>query len=75
MRNGKIVEIGENLSVDSDEALFDASGLQVFPGLVDAHCHTGLNNDGFEAVKDKLAAAIAAERFKVWRERKKEAAA
>lgn len=32
--------------------------------------------DGFEAVKDKLAAAIAAERFKVWRERKaKEAAA
>ena len=48
VRNGKIVEIGENLSVDSDEALFDASGLQVFPGLVDAHCHTGLNNDGFD---------------------------
>lgn len=31
--------------------------------------------DGFDAVKDKLAAAIAAERFKAWRERKKEAAA
>lgn len=31
--------------------------------------------DGFEAVKDKLTAAIAAERFKVWRECKKEAAA
>lgn len=31
--------------------------------------------DGFEAVKDKLSAAIAAERFKAWQESKKEAAA
>ena len=27
--------------------------------------------DGFEAVKDKLAAAIAAERFKAWRDSRK----
>ncbi|MEF9984071.1 MAG: amidohydrolase family protein [Oscillospiraceae bacterium] len=38
--DGKIKEIGRNISVDNREVL-DASGLVVLPGLVDAHSHVG----------------------------------
>ena len=46
--DGKIAEIGVSLPVLEGEETFDASGLRVYPGLVEAHCHTGLNNDGFD---------------------------
>lgn len=42
VENGKIKAIGQQLS--GDETV-DASGLQIWPGFVEAHCHTGL--DGF----------------------------
>ena len=41
-----IKEIAPNLSpVDGEEAI-DASGLQVYPGFIDAHSHLGLDNYG-----------------------------
>lgn len=43
--NGKIVKIGENLSADGADVI-DASGLNVYPGFVEAHCHTGLDGHG-----------------------------
>ena len=43
--NGKIAKIGENLSADGAEVI-DATGLNVFPGFIDAHCHTGLDGHG-----------------------------
>lgn len=43
--NGKIVKIGENLSAEGAEVI-DASGLNVYPGFVDAHCHTGMAGHG-----------------------------
>ncbi len=46
--DGKIVEIGPSLPVSPGEEIFDAAGLRVYPGLVEAHCHTGLNNDGID---------------------------
>ena len=39
--NGVIAEIGQNLSACADEVV-DATGLFVFPGFIDAHCHLGL---------------------------------
>ena len=42
--DGKITEIGKNL--DDDEGVIDASDLNVYPGLVEAHCHIGLDGYG-----------------------------
>ena len=42
VKDGKIVEIGQNLSGKADE-LVDATGLYVFPGFIDAHSHLGLS--------------------------------
>lgn len=46
--DGKIAEIGSSLAACDGEDIFDAAGLRVYPGLVEAHCHTGLSNDGFD---------------------------
>ena len=45
LENGKIARIGEGLRKTKDCGLFDASGLKVYPGFVEAHCHIGL--DGY----------------------------
>ena len=42
---GKIVEIGENLSAEGAET-FNAAGLRVLPGFVEAHGHIGLDGWG-----------------------------
>ncbi|UCF09970.1 MAG: amidohydrolase [Candidatus Bipolaricaulota bacterium] len=46
VEDGKIVEVGVGLEVPSDAERMDASGKVVFPGLIDAHCHTGVFPDG-----------------------------
>ena len=40
---GKIQEIGINLSTPDSCDVMDATGLHIFPGFVEAHCHTGLD--------------------------------
>ena len=47
--NGKIVKIAENIPANGDKEL-DASGLHVFPGLIDMHVH--LREPGFEYKED-----------------------
>ena len=42
---GKIAKIGTNLSSDGAEVV-DASGMNVYPGFVEAHCHIGLDGYG-----------------------------
>ena len=44
--DGKISEIGIDLSPAKGEKVIDATGLQVYPGFVDAHSHLGLDNYG-----------------------------
>ena len=44
VKDGKIAEIGENLTADC--AVFDAEGLNIYPGFVEAHCHIGLDGSG-----------------------------
>ena len=43
VRDGKIAAIGQGLK---DEEVVDATGLQIYPGFVDAHSHLGLDSDG-----------------------------
>ena len=44
---GKIVEIGENIGVEAETVqILDATGLDVYPGFIDAHCHIGLDGYG-----------------------------
>src|SRR5512134_2514516 len=38
IRDGLLVSFGENLGDDAGETI-DASGLHVFPGVIDAHVH------------------------------------
>ena len=41
----KIVKIEENICCE-DAQVYDAAGLNVYPGFVEAHCHTGLHGYG-----------------------------
>ena len=46
IHNGKITDIGLSLEATQGEDIIDASGLTVMPGMVDAHCHVGINGYG-----------------------------
>lgn len=46
LENGKIKEISPGLTPHPGEEVFDAAGLRVYPGFVDAHSHLGLDNYG-----------------------------
>jgi imidazolonepropionase-like amidohydrolase len=43
VKDGKITDIGQNLSAEGCDEVVDASGLFVFPGFIDAHSHLGLS--------------------------------
>ena len=46
IENGKIIEIGTNISYPQDAQVIDANSNQVYPGFIDAHTHLGLWEDG-----------------------------
>lgn len=46
VENGKIKEIGTNLNIPENAEIIDATGMQVYPGFVEAHCHIGLHGYG-----------------------------
>lgn len=46
LAGGKIAAIGGGLTAPADAAVFDADGLEVYPGFVDAHTHIGLDGYG-----------------------------
>jgi len=42
IKDGKIKAIGENLDYSESETVIDASGKEIYPGFVEAHCHIGI---------------------------------
>lgn len=46
MDGGKIVSVGPMERAPRDAERFDAAGAVALPGLVDAHCHIGMWEDG-----------------------------
>ncbi len=46
IEGSRIAAVGENVTIPPGAEIYDASGRVVLPGLVDAHCHTGIFPDG-----------------------------
>ncbi|MHB9091592.1 MAG: amidohydrolase family protein, partial [Chloroflexota bacterium] len=44
--NGRIVGVGSGLAVPADAQMIDARGKIVMPGLIDAHSHVGIGEEG-----------------------------
>lgn len=51
IENGTIVEIGKDIELDEGE-VFDVNGAFVMPGMIDAHCHIGLSEEGISKIVD-----------------------
>lgn len=45
--NGKIKAVGKDLAVDAKQVI-DASGFNIYPGLIEAHCHLGLHESSIQ---------------------------
>lgn len=52
VRDGKIQEIGEGLAPEQGEELLEAEGKYVTPGLIDAHSHICVSEEGMGAIGD-----------------------
>lgn len=48
IENGKIIDLGENLDIDGYEVI-DCTGKTITPGLIDAHSHVGVFEEGTSA--------------------------
>ncbi len=46
IENGKITAVGADVQVPVGADVLDATGKYVIPGMIDAHCHTGIFADG-----------------------------
>jgi len=46
IENGKILEIGQNLSCVPETQVIDAKGKVIMPGMIDAHTHLGISEEG-----------------------------
>lgn len=46
IKDGKIVEVGEDLKVPENAEVIDAQGKMITPGFIDAHCHLGMFEEG-----------------------------
>ena len=46
VNNGKIEKVGSKIQIPADAHVIEASGRYVIPGMIDAHCHTGIFADG-----------------------------
>ena len=46
IEDGKIAAIGQCPELPADTKILDVTGLHIYPGFVDAHCHIGLDGYG-----------------------------
>jgi imidazolonepropionase-like amidohydrolase len=46
VHHGKIIAIGNEVTAPSNAEIVDAKGKFVMPGMIDAHCHLGMWEDG-----------------------------
>jgi imidazolonepropionase-like amidohydrolase len=67
VKDGKISQIGKNLTAPAGVKVVDATGLYVMPGIIDAHSHIGLDaiNEGTNAITPEVWTADALNPFDV----------
>lgn len=53
IENKKIIRIGKDIH-ESDAQIFDASGLDIYPGFIDVHSHLGMFGLSGNATKDDV---------------------
>jgi len=46
IEDGKIVDIGRDIDIPSEAEIIDVEGKTIIPGLIEAHCHTGIHEEG-----------------------------
>lgn len=46
IKDGRIIDVGPMAFCPKDKESYDLSGLTVYPGFIDAHCHIGMWEDG-----------------------------
>lgn len=46
LKDGKIEDIGQNVSIPQDADVYDAQGLVAYPGMIDSYCYLGLQEIG-----------------------------
>lgn len=46
LEGGHIVAVGEYVDIPEDAEVYDAAGKVVMPGMIDAHCHSGIFAEG-----------------------------
>lgn len=46
IKDGRIIDVGPMAFCPNDKEKYDLSGLTVYPGFIDAHCHLGMWEDG-----------------------------
>jgi len=44
--DGKIVDIGKDIEIPDEAEIIDVKGKTIIPGLIEAHCHTGIHEEG-----------------------------
>ncbi|QOR36616.1 amidohydrolase [Clostridium sp. 'deep sea'] len=49
VKDGKIAKLGADVQVPEGAKIIDAAGRTVTPGIVEAHCHAGINEKGLGA--------------------------
>ena len=52
IRNGKITEVSDKISVSEDVEVMEAAGLHVLPGFIDAHSHIGIAEEKISSNTD-----------------------
>ncbi len=52
IKNGKIDNISEHIEASAEMEVYDAKGLHVFPGFIDAHSHLGLAEEKVSVLGD-----------------------
>ncbi len=67
VKDGKIAQIGKNISAPAGVRVIDATGLFVMPGIVDAHSHIALDaiNEGTNAITPEVWTGDAINPFQV----------
>jgi len=54
IENGKILAVGENIKIPNHADVFDATGMIVMPGFIDAHTHVGIAEEVYRIEGDDV---------------------